>query len=136
MTARASILPVVALGALLGLATPAAAQDAPSIDDLRERVARVEGQRGHEAAADAIAHARRAIQSADRLAPTDPAAATRARAIADAALVLADRLAARERARHALADARERKRAATRRGQVAREALEAAMRQRDAGGDG
>ncbi|MEZ4339393.1 MAG: hypothetical protein R3B82_22450 [Sandaracinaceae bacterium] len=128
---------IIACVAGLLCAAPVFAQDAPSIADLRERVARVEGQRGHEAAADALAHARRAIRSADQLAATDPDGSARARAIADAALVLADRLAARERARSALADARERKRAATRRTQVAREALERTMRQRDeAGGDG
>ncbi len=123
---------------LLALApVPAVAQDVvPSVEALRERIERVEDARGHEVAADALAHARRALGSAERATAADDAfAARRALTIADAALVLADRLAARERARRALTEARERKRAARRRAQVAREALLRAIARRDAGGD-
>ncbi|MCB9595783.1 MAG: hypothetical protein H6719_23880 [Sandaracinaceae bacterium] len=123
---------------LLWVLAPAAAcaqEEPPTVEALRERVEHVEAQRGHEVAADAVAHARRALASVERLvAAGDAAGARRARGIADAALVLADRLAARERARHALADARERKLAAHRRAGVAREALERAVRLRDGAG--
>lgn len=125
---------VVVFSLLLAwLPAGAAAQDAPpSAEDLRARVARVERQRGHEAAESALDHARRALRASARAESSgDAAAAGRARAIADAALVLADRLAAQARAQRAVAEARERKAAAHRRAASARDALQAAVAQRE-----
>ena len=125
---------VVVFSLLLALLPAGAlAQDAPpSADDLRARLTRIEQERGHEAAESALDHARRALRASARAESTgDVGAASRARSIADAALVLADRLAARERAQRAVAEARERKAAAHRRAAAAREALQAALAQRE-----
>jgi len=128
------------IASLLLLLTPAltAAQaPVPSADALRERLSRVENQRGHEVAEDALAHARRALGGAIRAAAAGQTVESRrALAIAESAIVLADRLTARERARRALAEARERKRAAHRRAAAAREALERSVERRDAEADG
>lgn len=125
---------IVVTSILLATVATAGAQDLDvRVAQLRERIERIENARGHDAAEDAIAHARRAIRSARQADQAhEPSVRARALRIADAALVLGDRLAARERARHALADARERKRAATRRSRAAREALERSIALRDA----
>ena len=125
---------LVAASLVLVTAASAGAQDVDArVGELRERMERVHDERGHDAARDALGHAARAIRAAlraDREGQGEVAA--RALGIADAALTLADRLASRERARAALADARERKRAATRRARVARAALEVGIEQRGA----
>lgn len=130
MRACASVL-------LLALFAPAsaAAQDSERpvaesrVDALRARAHRIEEGRGAESAADALAHARRALRAASR--GEDSRARRRALSIADAALILADRLAARARARSALEETRERKRVAARRARAAREALERAIAERE-----
>lgn len=124
---------LVASSLLLATAS-ASAQDVDArVGGLRERMERVQNDRGHDAAEDALGHAARAIRAALRAdREGQPGVALRALEIADAAITLADRLAARERARHALADARERKRTATRRAAAARTALESGIERRGA----
>jgi len=125
--------------AALVFAGPALAQDdAPVGDDveapiaeLRERLARIGEQVGADAADPALAHARRAMRAArDARRQGDVAGAERALAIADAALILADRLAAQRRARLALDEARSREREANARAEAARDALAQALVER------
>ncbi|MGE0785032.1 MAG: hypothetical protein AB7S26_05035 [Sandaracinaceae bacterium] len=115
---------------------PTASGDADArIDELRVRARRLEEVRGHEAAEDALQHARRAILTArDAARRNDAAGFERAIAIAQAALTLADRAAARRRAHDALEAARVERTAAETRAEAAREALSRAIRDRDGEG--
>ena len=127
----APFLGALFLGALLPV--PCAAQRL-SVEAARARIEHISNLRGHESAEEALTHARRAVRRAQQLLIAgDDASAARALQIADAALVLADRLAAASRARQALADVQEQKRLAHVRTRAAREALERAIRQRDEG---
>lgn len=101
------------------------------LEALRARARQIEGRFGAAAAEDALGHARRALraaQSSERSGSTD--AAERALDIADAALILADRLAARREARRDLRAARAARQRAHVRARAAREALERVQRER------
>jgi hypothetical protein len=132
---------LVALAVAATEATSVAGQDsAPpaSSEDrgqrLRSRYAQLRDEPGAQAAADALAHARRALSAVEPARRRgDATAAERALAIAEAALTLADRLAARQRARSALEDARRRQRVAEQRAEAARTALERALTARGRG---
>lgn len=139
MRAALRLVAVMLLGLLVpGGAGAQADPDSPPndglserIEELRERARGLEEVRGHDAANDALEHARRALIAA-RVARREgrERAAERSVRIAEAALTLADRLAGRRRAHLALEQAREREEAARARAATAREALEAALRER------
>jgi hypothetical protein len=104
---------------------PSLEQIAAQLDELAESPGAMH------AAGDAIRHARRALtRSRDLTRQGRLDAAERARLIAWAAQLLAEREVALARERHALADARRRLDASRARAAAAREALENALRQR------
>lgn len=147
MTWRLPALPAlvgVGLVALVAVAAVALAQPPAEPDDdpaasaegtnggpipdavraLRRRLVRLRRVRGAEEARGALAQARLAIEEAAlAYRQDDRRRAERAEGIADAALILADRIAARARARHARASAERGLEDARRRAQTAREAL-------------